>query len=129
MNITGLDHIVLTVKSIARTCDFYEQALGAEVITFGAGRTALQLGDNKINLHEAGNEFEPKAATPTPGSGDICLITSASLAQVEQNLRARGVAIEEGPVPRTGARGPIMSLYVRDPDSNLVEIASYSEGR
>jgi len=129
MNITGLDHIVLTVRSIARTCDFYEQALGAEVITFGAGRTALQLGDNKINLHEAGNEFEPKAATPTPGSGDICLITSASLAQVEQNLRARGVAIEEGPVPRTGARGPIMSLYVRDPDSNLVEIASYSEGR
>jgi len=120
---------VLTVRSIARTCDFYEQALGAAVITFGAGRTALQLGDNKINLHEAGNEFEPKAATPTPGSGDICLITSASLAQVEQNLRARGVAIEEGPVPRTGARGPIMSLYVRDPDSNLVEIASYSEGR
>ncbi len=127
MNITGFDHIVLTVKSIARTCEFYEQALGAEVITFGAGRTALQLGVNKINLHEAGNEFEPKAATPTPGSGDICLITTASLAQVEQNLRARGVAIEDGPVRRTGARGPIMSLYIRDPDGNLVEIASYGE--
>lgn len=127
MNITGFDHIVLTVRSIARTCEFYEQALGAEVVTFGEGRTALQLGANKINLHEAGNEFEPKAAMPTPGSGDICLITTASLAQVEQNLRARGVAIEDGPVPRTGARGPIMSLYIRDPDGNLVEIASYGE--
>ncbi len=129
MNITGFDHVVLTVRSIARTCEFYEQALGAEVVTFGEGRTALHLGANKINLHEAGNEFEPKAAMPTPGSGDICLITTASLAQVEQNLIARGVAIENGPVPRTGARGPIMSLYIRDPDGNLVEIASYGEAR
>jgi len=129
MNITGLDHIVLTVKSIARTCQFYEQALGAEVITFGAGRTALGLGAQKINLHEAGNEFEPKAATPTPGSGDICLITSAPLTEVEQTLRALGVAIEDGPVPRTGAQGPILSLYIRDPDGNLVEIASYDEAR
>lgn len=127
MNITGLDHIVLTVRSIARTCAFYEQVLGAEVITFGAGRTALGLGAQNINLHEAGNEFEPKAAAPTPGSGDICLITTAPLAQVEQNLLARGVAIEQGPVPRTGAQGPIMSLYIRDPDDNLVEIASYDE--
>ena len=127
MNIAGLDHIVLTVRSIARTCDFYEQALGAEVITFGAGRTALGLGAQKINLHQTGKEFEPKAATPTPGSGDICLITTAPLAQVEQNLRARGVAIEQGPVPRKGAQGPIMSLYIRDPDGNLVEIASYDE--
>ncbi len=127
MNITGFDHIVLTVQSIARTCEFYEQALGAEVITFGAGRTALRLGDHKINLHEAGNEFEPKAAAPTPGSGDICLITAASLDQVEQNLRACGIEIEEGPVARTGAQGPILSLYIRDPDGNLVEIASYDE--
>jgi len=127
MNIKGFDHIVLTVQSIARTCEFYEQALGAEVISFGAGRTALRLGANKINLHEAGNEFKPKAATPTPGSGDICLITAASLDQVEQNLRACGIEIEEGPVARTGAQGPILSLYIRDPDGNLVEIASYDE--
>jgi catechol 2,3-dioxygenase-like lactoylglutathione lyase family enzyme len=127
MNITGLDHVVLTVRSIARTCEFYQRALGAEVITFGAGRTALQLGENKINLHEAGKEFEPKADTPTPGSGDICLITSAPLADVAKQLRARGIEIEEGPVARTGARGPIVSLYIRDPDGNLVEIASYDE--
>jgi len=127
MRITGLDHIVLTVRSIARTCEFYKQALNAEVITFGAGRTALQLGDNKINLHEAGKEFEPKARTPTPGSGDICLITSAPLADVAQHLRAQGIEIEEGPVARTGARGPILSLYIRDPDGNLVEIASYGD--
>jgi len=127
MRITGLDHIVLTVRSIARTCEFYKRALGAEVITFGEGRIALQLGDNKINLHEVGKEFEPKAATPMPGSGDICLITTAPLADVAKHLRARGIEIEEGPVARTGARGPIMSLYIRDPDGNLVEIASYSE--
>jgi catechol 2,3-dioxygenase-like lactoylglutathione lyase family enzyme len=127
MNITGFDHIVLTVRAIARTCDFYEQALGAEVITFGEGRTALQLGANKINLHEAGNEFEPKAAAPTPGSGDICLVTTAPPARVERHLRAQGIEIEEGPVARTGARGPIMSLYIRDPDGNLIEIASYGD--
>jgi len=127
MNITGFDHLVLTVRSIARTCEFYEQAMGAQVITFGAGRTALQLGDHKINLHEAGNEFEPKARTPTPGSGDICLITGAPLTEVEQHLRAKGITIEEGPVARTGARGPILSIYVRDPDGNLIEIASYGE--
>ncbi|RIA55117.1 catechol 2,3-dioxygenase-like lactoylglutathione lyase family enzyme [Dichotomicrobium thermohalophilum] len=127
MNITGLDHIVLTVKSIERTCDFYEQMLGAEVIKYNGGRTALGLGDQKINLHEVGKEFEPKANAPTPGSGDICLITTASLAQVEQNLLARGVEIEEGPIERTGARGPIKSIYIRDPDGNLIEIASYSE--
>lgn len=126
MNITGLDHIVLTVKSIARTCDFYKQALGAEIITYGAGRTALGLGDQKINLHEAGHEFEPKAATPTPGSGDFCLITLAPLTEVEAHLRVQGIPIEEGPVARTGARGPIMSIYIRDPDNNLVEIASYT---
>ena len=119
MNITGLDHIVLTVRSIARTCDFYTRALGAEVITLGEGRTAPQLGANKINLHEAGREFEPRAAAPTPGSGDICLITNAPLAEVEQQLRAQDMAIEEGPVTRSGARGPITSIYIRDPDGNL----------
>jgi len=127
MRITGLDHIVLTVRSIARTCEFYKRALGAEVITFGEGRIALQLGDNKINLHEVGKEFEPKAAMPTPGSGDICLITTVPLADVAKHLHAQGIEIEEGPVARTGARGPIMSLYIRDPDKNLVEIASYDD--
>ncbi len=127
MNITGLDHFVLTVESIAQTCDFYERTLGAEIIAYGDGRTAIRIGDNKINLHEAGKEFEPKAATPTPGSGDFCVITAAPLAEFGRHLRAQGIAIEEGPVARTGAHGPIMSLYLRDPDGNLVEIASYGD--
>lgn len=125
MRITGLDHIVLTVRSIERTCAFYRRALGADVITYGAGRTALGLGDQKINLHEVGSEFEPKADKPTPGSGDFCLITAAPPAEVEQHLRAQGIAIEVGPVSRTGARGAILSIYIRDPDANLIEIASY----
>lgn len=125
MKITGLDHIVLTVRSIDRTCEFYRRALGAEIVTYGAGRTALGLGAQKINLHEAGSEFEPKATVPTPGSGDICLIAGTPLADVAQHLRMQGIAIEEGPVPRTGARGPLLSIYIRDPDGNLVEIASY----
>lgn len=127
MTIAGLDHIVLTVRSIPQTCAFYESALRAQVITYGAGRTALGMGGQKINLHEAGNEFEPKAETPTTGSGDFCLITNAPLAEVERHLRAQGIEIEEGPVARTGARGPILSIYIRDPDGNLVEIASYAD--
>ncbi|MFP4538383.1 MAG: VOC family protein [Dichotomicrobium sp.] len=127
MTITGLDHIVLTVRSIERTCAFYRHALGAETITYGQGRTALGFGDQKINLHEAGSTFEPKADKPMPGSGDFCLIAAAPLADVEQHLRAQGIEIEEGPVPRTGARGPILSIYIRDPDGNLIEIASYEQ--
>lgn len=123
-----LDHFVLTVRSIEAACDFYTRVLGMAVVTFGDGRKALQFGEfgeHKINLHEAGREFEPKASRPTPGSGDVCFITRTPLERVMSHLRACNVAILEGPVKRTGAKGPIESIYVRDPDGNLIEIANY----
>jgi len=98
-----------------------------EVVTFGAGRRALRFGDQKINLHQAGKEIDPKALRPTPGAGDICLLTREPLARWVEHLQASGVAIEEGPVKRTGALGPIESVYLRDPDGNLVEIANRVE--
>lgn len=125
ITIDRLDHLVLTVRDIERTCAFYAGLFGFEVVVFGAGRTALRFGRQKFNLHEAGKEFDPKAACPTPGSADLCLITTMPLADVERRLRQAGVPIEEGPVARTGATGAIRSLYLRDPDGNLVEIATY----
>jgi catechol 2,3-dioxygenase-like lactoylglutathione lyase family enzyme len=119
-----LDHIVLTVRSIEGTCEFYAITLGLESVTFGNGRRALQIGEQKINLHEAGHEFEPKARRPTPGSGDLCLVTDEPIERVLDRLGRLGLAIEEGPVSRTGAVGPLRSIYVRDPDGNLVEIAN-----
>jgi catechol 2,3-dioxygenase-like lactoylglutathione lyase family enzyme len=128
MQIDHIDHLVLTVRDIAATCAFYERALGARVVTFGAGRTALALGAQKINLHQAGHEFEPKAARPTPGSADFCLIAATPLDEVVAHLQACGVAIEQGPVRRTGARAPLESVYIRDPDGNLVEISQEVSG-
>ena len=125
MRIDRLDHLVLTVASIDATVDFYTRVLAMEVMRFGAGRTALSFGTSKINLHEAGREFEPKARHPTPGSADICLIVAGGLADVMAELTARGVAIEEGPVQRTGAAGPLVSCYLRDPDGNLIELSNY----
>jgi catechol 2,3-dioxygenase-like lactoylglutathione lyase family enzyme len=125
MKIERLDHLVLTVADIAKTCEFYEKVLGMETVTFGAGRKALSFGQQKINLHQAGKEFEPKAVKPTPGSGDLCFITSTPVAAVIVHLKKAGVAIEEGPVPRTGATGPIQSVYFRDPDGNLIEVSNY----
>lgn len=125
MNITRLDHLVLTVKNIEKTCEFYQRVLGMEVVTFGEGRKALHFGQQKFNLHEAGNEFEPKARTPQPGSADLCLITEVPIVEVVEHLERCGVPIEEGPVKRTGATGPITSVYIRDPDGNLIEIANY----
>ena len=119
-----IDHFVLTVTSIEATCTFYERALGMKAVTFGEGRTALCFGEHKINLHEAGREFEPKSRVPTPGSGDFCLTTDTPLDVIAEHLTACGIAIEEGPVPRTGATGPLTSVYIRDPDGNLVEIAN-----
>ncbi len=124
MNINRIDHIVLTVRDIGRTCEFYSRVLGMEVVTFGDGRTALRFGQQKINLHEAGKEFEPKALHPTPGSGDLCFITDLPLERVINHTRACGAHIIEGPVRRTGALGPIESIYVRDPDGNLIEISN-----
>ena len=126
-----LDHFVLTVRSIEAACDFYTRVLGMAVVTFGDGRKALQFGEfgeHKINLHEAGREFEPKASRPTPGSGDVCFITRTPLERVMNRMRSCNIEILEGPVKRTGAKGPIESIYVRDPDGNLIEIANYLPG-
>ena len=123
MRIEVLDHLVLTVADIDSTRDFYERVLGMEPVVFGEGRHALAFGAQKINLHEAGREFEPKAATPTPGSANLCFLTNVSVAEVVEHLEANGVEIIEGPVRRTGATGPITSVYFRDPDGNLLEVS------
>ena len=125
VTIDRLDHMVLTVADIDATCAFYGRVLGMEKVVFAGGRTALAFGQHKINLHPAGNEYTPHAAHPVPGSGDLCLITETPLAHVIAHLEACGVAVEEGPVPKTGATGPITSVYFRDPDGNLIEVANY----
>jgi catechol 2,3-dioxygenase-like lactoylglutathione lyase family enzyme len=125
VEIDRLDHIVLTVTDIDRTVAFYTRVLGMQEQTFSAGRRALSFGRQKINLHQAGLEFEPKAMHPTPGSGDLCFIANVPLDAVQQHLAACEVSVEEGPVDRTGALGPIRSVYIRDPDANLVEISTY----
>jgi catechol 2,3-dioxygenase-like lactoylglutathione lyase family enzyme len=127
MQIDRLDHLVLTVASIDVTVDFYTRVLGMRAVSFGAGRTALTFGTSKINLHEAGREFEPKAWRPTPGSADICLIVREDIPHVLAELAAAGLAIEEGPVERSGAEGTMTSCYLRDPDQNLIELSHYPE--
>ncbi len=127
MKIDRIDHLVLTVRSIDATCEFYSRVLGMTAVTFGAGRKALRFGAQKINLHEMGKEFDPKAARPTPGSADVCLISAVALPEVVAHLGRCGVDIIEGPVARTGARGPIQSVYFRDPDLNLIEVSTYDE--
>jgi catechol 2,3-dioxygenase-like lactoylglutathione lyase family enzyme len=124
MHIDRLDHLVLTVGDIERSVAFYRDVLGMQPVTFGGGRTALTFGQSKINLHVVGKEFEPNARRPVAGSADICLITSDRLEAVRAELDAHGVAVEEGPVERTGAVGRLLSVYVRDPDGNLVEISN-----
>lgn len=124
MKIDSLDHLVLTVKDIEATASFYLTALGMDIITFGEGRKALSFGSQKINLHQHGKEFEPKAQQPTPGSADLCFITSVPLPDVLDHLASCSVAVIEGPVRRTGATGPIVSVYFRDPDMNLIEVSN-----
>ncbi|MEC1549872.1 VOC family protein [Bacillus rugosus] len=123
--IKRLDHLVLTVQNLQETINFYTSVLGMEEETFGAGRKALRFGNQKINLHEAGHEFEPKANHPLPGSADLCLITDAPINKVLKHLKKTNVNVEEGPIKRTGALGPILSVYIRDPDQNLIEISEY----
>jgi catechol 2,3-dioxygenase-like lactoylglutathione lyase family enzyme len=124
MHIDSIDHVVLTVRDVERTCEFYSRVLGMRVVTFAEGRKALAFGHQKFNLHQAGSEFDPKAHAPLPGSADFCVVTSVPIAQVVSHLEACGVAILEGPVERTGATGPLMSVYFRDPDANLVEVSN-----
>ena len=125
MKVKRLDHLVLTVADIDITCEFYSELLGMEVTEFGDGRKALHYGEQKINLHEKGKEFEPKAAKPTPGSADLCFITDLPLVQVIEQICDKGAKILEGPVEKTGASGAIRSIYLRDPDANLVEVSNY----
>ena len=125
MDIDRIDHIVMTVKSIDATCAFYERVLGMQRGTFAGGRYALAFGRQKINLHESGREFEPKAHVAAPGTLDVCLITTTPLADVIEHLARCDVAIIEGPVSKTGASGPIRSVYFRDPDDNLIEVSNY----
>jgi catechol 2,3-dioxygenase-like lactoylglutathione lyase family enzyme len=127
VRIDRIDHLVLTVDDIDRTIAFYVDVLGMTAATFGSNRKALMFGSSKINLHERGRELEPKAAAPTTGSADLCLITEDSLEVVVAELEAMGIVIEEGPVQRTGARGRISSVYIRDPDGNLIELSNYLE--
>jgi catechol 2,3-dioxygenase-like lactoylglutathione lyase family enzyme len=125
MLISHLDHLVLTVRDIDKTKDFYCSVLGMEAETFAQGRQALKFGNQKINLHELGSEFSPRAQIATPGSADLCFISEISLSEITAGLIERGIDIIEGPVKRTGATGSIESIYLRDPDSNLIEIANY----
>jgi catechol 2,3-dioxygenase-like lactoylglutathione lyase family enzyme len=125
MKVERIDHIVLTVKDIDATCAFYKRVLGMKTVTFGGGRKALSFGSQKINLHQYGKEFEPKAKSPTPGSADLCFITSIPIPDVISHLASCGVTVLDGPVQRTGARGPIVSVYFRDPDMNLIEVSNY----
>jgi catechol 2,3-dioxygenase-like lactoylglutathione lyase family enzyme len=125
MHIDTLDHLVLTVRDLEVTIAFYTRVLGMEAVTFGAGRQSLAFGTQKLNLHQAGREYEPKAAQATPGSADLCFITRATPDAVLSHLANCGVTVLEGPVMRTGARGPIVSVYFRDPDGNLLEVSSY----
>ena len=121
--IDHLDHIVLTTAHSEQCIDFYTRVLGMKLERFGEGRIALKFGKQKINLHERGKEFEPKAMAASPGTLDICFIAAVPLKDVIARLAACNVPIIEGPVAKTGALGPIRSVYVRDPDGNLVEIS------
>jgi len=125
--IRAFDHLVLTVRDIAATCQFYQQVLGMQVQQFEDGRTALHFGSAKINLHQAGHEIEPNAQHPLPGSADVCLVTTSPMHAVIAHLEACAVAIVLGPVVRTGAQGMMISVYLRDPDQNLIELASYDD--
>jgi catechol 2,3-dioxygenase-like lactoylglutathione lyase family enzyme len=127
MQIERIDHLVLTVQDIGRTCAFYERVLGMQIVTFGDGRKALRFGSQKINLHAVGKEFEPKALKPVAGSADLCFLTQLPLDQVIAHFHACAVSIIEGPVRRTGATGTLLSVYIRDPDGNLIEVANAIE--
>lgn len=124
IEVRSLDHLVLTVADIAATQAFYRRVMDMRPVTFGSGRHALAFGSQKINLHQAGREFEPKAAKSVPGSADLCFLVETPLDEVIAHLVREGVAIIEGPVEKTGATGPLRSVYFRDPDGNLIELSN-----
>ena len=124
MKVLRIDHVVLTVADVDRTLEFYVRVLGMTAVSFGEGRRALAFGDQKLNLHQAGREFDPKARRPTPGAVDVCFTTDIPLDVVAAHLRAESVVIEHGPVDKIGARSALRSLYFRDPDGNLIEVSN-----
>ncbi len=126
MKIDSIDHVVLTVKDMNATCEFYSKVLGMEIVTFGQGRKALVFGSQKINLQRLGRESTLIAEKPTPGSTDVCFVTSVPVSEVIAHLNSCGVRLIGGPVKRDGARGSMMSVYFRDPDLNLVEVSNYA---
>lgn len=126
MKIESIDHVVLTVKDVEKTCEFYSKVMGMEVVAFGEGRKALTFGTQKINLQKLGRESTLIADKPTSGSGDVCFVTSTSINDVVAHLNACGVKLIGGPVERSGARGLMMSVYFRDPDMNLIEVSHYA---
>jgi catechol 2,3-dioxygenase-like lactoylglutathione lyase family enzyme len=128
MEVDRFDHVVFTVRDVVRTCEFYARVLGMEKIVFDGGRVALRFGRHKINLHQAGREYQPRAAQALPGTQDLCFITQVPLEEAMAHVRACGVGVELGPVRKSGALGDIRSFYFRDPDGNLVEVSNYPEG-
>ena len=122
--VRAIDHFVLTCGDVEATIAFYERALGMTAETFAGGRRALSFGSQKINLHQAGAEFTPRAERPVPGAGDFCLLSDVPVAEVAAHLATLGIELVEGPVPKTGATGPLTSIYFRDPDGNLVEVSN-----
>lgn len=121
-----IDHFVLTVGDVDRSIRFYRDILGCPLINFGSGRQAVRIGQSKINFHCADSPIVPHAQTPVPGSADFCLITDSPIEEVAKEIQKKGVPIELGPVKRSGAQGEMMSVYLRDPDGNLIEIGSYN---
>lgn len=128
MQVAGLDHLVLTVADVEASAAFYGRVLGMARVVFGQGRVALQFGGQKINLHPADQPLAPHAARPTRGSGDLCFVVADGLQDWMRHLVSCGVALEQGPVARTGARGAMTSIYFRDPDGNLIELGHYESG-
>ena len=125
VRVVSLDHLVITVQDIPRAVKFYVEILGMTEVTFGDNRKALSYGQQKINLHKFGEEFEPKAAAPLPGSADLCFIIDVELEEFIEHLNENNIEILKGPIPRTGALGAINSVYIRDPDQNLIELSTY----
>ena len=124
IKISHIDHIVLTVKDIDVTCQFYQDIFGMKVIHFAEGRKALHFGKQKFNLHELGKEAKPNAYNATSGTIDLCLLSDTPLKGILRILEEQNISIEDGPVIRTGATAPINSIYIRDPDNNLIEISN-----
>jgi catechol 2,3-dioxygenase-like lactoylglutathione lyase family enzyme len=122
-----LDHIVLTVTDVEKTKNFYVHVMGMKAQTNKLGRVSLMFGQHKINLHQLGNEFRPHAQRPTPGSGDLCFVTSRTIEEIKEHVESQGIVLIEGPVQKEGALGPMMSIYFRDPDGNLIEISRYPD--